>query len=86
MPIKSSSSSSSSTIWHHNRYNAEAACKHCGGVVHHECWCLTHNPNVRYAYEVVLGHSALTLHDQLILHSLGVTWTSRACECRGAEA
>ncbi len=28
--------------WYHsNRYNAQAACEHCGGIVRHEKWCIT---------------------------------------------
>jgi hypothetical protein len=29
---------------------------------------------VRYAFEAVLDSAKLTLHDQLILHALGVAW------------
>lgn len=63
------------TGWYHsNRYHAGAACEHCGGVVHHENWCITVAANVYYAYEVIADPSKLTIQDALILHSLGVAW------------
>jgi len=68
-----------STIFHHNRYCADAACEHCGGLVRHESWCITLNPNVLYAYQVVAEPGQMTLHDRLILHSLGVLWDGPAC-------
>jgi hypothetical protein len=72
-------SSISPTIWHHNRYSAEAECEHCGGIVRHEPWCITSNSVVYYAYQIVVDASALTLLDRLSLHSLGVTWDAPAC-------
>ena len=66
---------SSSITWHHtNRYNAEAMCEHCGKMLQHEDWCITCNPVVQYAYQVILEPGKLTIGDTLILHSLGVTW------------
>lgn len=56
-----------------NRY-AAAPCEHCEGVVRHEPWCITRNPNVMHAWESVMDPAKLSLHDQLILHALGVAW------------
>jgi hypothetical protein len=57
-----------------NGFNATSACEHCQGVVEHEPWCLTQDPRVYYAYEIVDKASKMTLGDTLILHSLGVAW------------
>jgi len=74
-----------SHAWYHtNKYAAEAACEHCGGVVHHEEWCITSNRKVAYAYEIVLDPGKLTIEDTLILHALGVAWKQnegRPCAC-----
>ncbi len=71
----------SPTTWYHsNRYCAQAACEHCGGIVRHEPWCITIDPVVSYAYEIVLDPGKLTLADTLILHSLGVVWGSSGCQ------
>ncbi|MGA7292917.1 MAG: hypothetical protein WBW85_10295 [Terriglobales bacterium] len=73
-------SESGETIWYvSNGYNAEAACEHCGGVVRHESWCITLDPVVYYAYQIVADPSKLTVGDALILHSLGVIWGSNTC-------
>jgi hypothetical protein len=61
-------------IFHSNRYHADAACHHCGGLIRHENWCITHNPRVFYAYEIVVDPQKLQFGDQLILHALGVNW------------
>lgn len=71
--------SMSAAIFHQNRYCAEASCEHCGGVVRHESWCIIVNSLVYYAYQVVVEPSRLTLFDQLILHSLGVSWEAPSC-------
>lgn len=60
--------------FHSNKYTADAACEHCNGVVSHEPWCITSNSNVMNAWESVLDPAKLSLHDQLILHALGVAW------------
>lgn len=81
------SPSSSSTTWFHsNRYSAQAECEHCAGIVRHESWCISVDPVVFYAYQVVLEPSKLTLADSLILHALGVTWGNMTCQgtCRAA--
>jgi len=68
--------------WYHcNRYSADSACKHCGGVVRHEPWCITRNPRVLYSYQVIADPAQLTLHDQLILHALGVAWSACTAAC-----
>jgi hypothetical protein len=59
---------------HTNRYYAEAACEHCQGIIRHESWCITRDPLVYYAYQIVADPSRLTFGDSLVLHSLGVTW------------
>jgi len=61
-----------------NQYVAELSCEHCKGVVRHESWCITQNFNVMTAWEIVLDPSKITLHDQLILHALGVSWNATA--------
>jgi hypothetical protein len=73
------------TAWYHsNRYHAAAACECCRGIVRHEPWCITANPRVQYAYQVVVDASKLTQEDVLILHSLGVIWGDKVCKgaCR----
>ena len=64
-----------SASWYHaNRYNAQAACEHCGGIIRHEHWCITRDPLVYYAYDIVVHPEKLSPGDALILHSLGVRW------------
>jgi hypothetical protein len=73
--------------WQHsNKYSADSACLHCGGVIRHTSWCVRQNPGVRYAYQAVLGATELTVQDQLILHALGVAWTATDAplKCSGA--
>jgi hypothetical protein len=81
------SSNGSTALFHTNRYHAEAACEHCRGIVRHESWCITRDPIVYYAYEVVLDGNKLTLEDRLILHALGVGWEPQASQgkCRSKE-
>jgi hypothetical protein len=74
---------SSSSTWHHiKQYTAEAACDHCGKILQHEGWCITLNPFVQYAYEIILDPHKLTIGDAIILHSLGVTWVPVAPRVR----
>lgn len=54
--------------------NAQGACDHCHGILRHEDWCVTLDPQVSYARQIVNEASKLTFADSLILHSLGVTW------------
>jgi hypothetical protein len=64
--------------WYHtNRYNASSSCEHCGGIVRHERWCITVDPAVQYAYEVVENSEKLSLIDRLTLHALGVAWANQ---------
>lgn len=56
------------------RYNAGTVCGHCQGVTEHEHWCVTRDPRVSYAYEIVTSAAKMTFADTLILHSLGVAW------------
>ena len=65
--------------YHSNRYNAQAACEHCGGIVRHEPWCIKVDPVVSYAYQIVADPKNLTAGDALILHSLGVSWGAKEC-------
>ncbi len=67
--------------WYHsNQYNEQSSCEPCAGVVRHEKWCITCDPLVRYAYEVVLSPEKLTVCDRLILHALGVSWQKNSCQ------
>jgi len=67
--------------WYHcNAYSADTACEHCLGVIRHESWCISCNEEVAYAYEVVMDAGKLSLGDQLILHALGVVWSSKMCK------
>ncbi|MFZ0562307.1 MAG: hypothetical protein WBD45_23495 [Terriglobales bacterium] len=68
------------TVFHSNRYNAEAACEHCEGIIRHEPWCITRDPDVYYAYQIVVDPSKLTVGDALILHAVGVVWGERSCQ------
>ena len=69
------------TVWYHsNRYSAQSACEHCKGIVRHERWCITIDPLVHYAYQVVADPSKLTVGDALILHSLGAAWQAEPCK------
>jgi hypothetical protein len=77
--------SNQAVFWYHsNRYNAQAACEHCEGVIRHEPWCITLDPAVYYAYQIVADPTKLTFGDILILHSLGVIWGANRCpgECQ----
>ncbi len=67
-----------SAVFHSNRYSADSACEHCGGVVRHENWCITRDALVFYAYDAVLHPGKLSSEDVLRLHGMGVTWT--ACQ------
>ncbi len=64
-----------SANWYYsNRTATQTACEHCGGVLRHERWCITRDPVVFYAYQVVVHPEKLSQGDALILHSLGVRW------------
>ncbi len=81
LKIRCRMSGSGPTVWFHsNRYSAESACEHCGGVVRHEPWCITVDSLVYYAYQIVADPSRLTIGDALILHALGVIWGENVCK------
>jgi len=67
--------------WYYNsRLSTPELCAHCGRILRHERWCITRDPLVRYAYDVVGNPEKLTLTDRLILHALGVDWGCIPCE------
>jgi hypothetical protein len=70
-------SQTKSASYYSNSSSVEAACLHCKAYSWHEHWCLTLNPTVRYAYEIVFYPGKLTAGDTIILHSLGVLWSAR---------
>jgi hypothetical protein len=74
--------------FHSNRYSADTACEHCEGIIRHEPWCITLDPIVYYAYQIVVDPTKLTPGDSLILHSLGVLWEENACpgKCKTSMA
>jgi hypothetical protein len=72
--------------FHSNRYNAQEACAHCGGIIRHEPGCITIDPTVAYAYQIIAEPDKLSLGDALILHSLGVLWDAKVCRANGAPA
>lgn len=67
------------TIFHSNHYTAQSECEHCAGIIRHEPWCITVDPLVFYAYQIVAEPGKLTIGDALILHSLGVKWGENIC-------
>lgn len=64
----------------HSQQETTLVCSHCLGTQEHEPWCITRDPKVQYAYEIVAEPRKLTLGDALILHSLGVTWSELAVQ------
>jgi hypothetical protein len=56
---------------HSTCYTADAVCDLFDGLVGHEAWCITRNPEVLGAGEAVDDSATLSVHDQLILHALG---------------
>lgn len=65
--------------YHCNKYAAENACKCCDGIIRHEPWCIEINPNVRYAFEIVIHPKIMTEQDKLILHALTALWCPGQC-------
>jgi hypothetical protein len=64
-----------SSPWFHSSQSVSGfECGHCKALLRHEQWCITQCPDVRSAWEIVLDPSKLSLHDELILHALGVAW------------
>ncbi len=62
------------TYFDSNQYAADSACEYCQANSQHEFWCITQNIEVLKAWQAVLNPARLSLHDQLILHALGVAW------------
>jgi hypothetical protein len=79
---------STDTLFHSNRYSAENACEHCDCVIRHEPWCITVDPAVLYAYQIVLEPGMLEPGAAIIFHSLGVSWdrTARRAKCGTSKA
>jgi len=61
---------------YHGNSSAASSCEHCHGTNEHETWCVTRDPKVQYAFAIVNDAFRLTYSDSLILHSLGVAWTT----------
>ncbi len=55
----------------------ETCCEYCQSAELHEFWCITQNLEVLRAWQAVLDPAKLTLHDELILHALGVAWVDK---------
>jgi hypothetical protein len=57
------------------------------GIIRHERWCITLDPLVYYAYEIVAEPGKLSIGDALILHALGVRWGANQCsgKCKTAS-
>jgi hypothetical protein len=70
---------------HSIQLSAGSVCNHCAGVTSHEPWCITCNAVVRYAYGLVLDRGQLTVGDELILHALGVEWSSEPYKGDGSR-
>jgi hypothetical protein len=70
-------------VFHSNKYAANTECENCKGIIRHEPWCIAENPNVLYAYEVVLHPNKLSVEDSMRLHGMGSIWD--ACKCKGVE-
>jgi len=68
-----------SSWYHGNQYDTKSACEHCGGIIRHERWCITCDPRVQYAYEIVLNPEKLSDADRINLHALGVSWQKNGC-------
>ena len=64
------------TVYYATSRYTPVPCEHCRRAVRHERWCIMINRNVYYAYLIVSEPDKLTLLDELILHSLGVSWTA----------
>lgn len=58
-----------------NQQSTDLACDYCQENGRHEPWCITQNLQVLGAWQAVLNSARLSLHDELILHALGCSWT-----------
>jgi hypothetical protein len=54
------------------------SCDYCQSAACHEPWCITQNLEVLKAWQAVLDPSKLSLHDELVLHALGVMWVDQS--------
>jgi hypothetical protein len=62
-------------LWYEaNQSTANLTCEYCQASAYHELWCITQNFEVMKAWQAVLDPAKLSVHDQLILHALGVAW------------
>jgi hypothetical protein len=66
-------------LFHSNKYSADSACEHCEGIIRHESWCITTNPRVFYAYDIIIHPENMTQQDQIILHALAALWNPAVC-------
>ncbi len=57
-----------------SQHTADLTCEYCQSAARHEFWCITQNIEVLKAWQAVFDPLKLSLHDELILHALGVTW------------
>jgi len=73
-------------LYSNSQSSGQSPCEHCGAVLRHEKWCITCDPAVRYAYDVVRDPNKMTVGDQLILHALGVSWVMNLCQGTCAQA
>ena len=73
---------------HERKLVATKRCRHCECRTDHQPWCITQNPDVRYAFMITVYPNLLTIQDSLILHALGVTWAKKlpVTAARPAEA
>jgi hypothetical protein len=64
-------------LLNNNESSADLTCGHCDGATDHEPWCITQNPSVQYAYQIITDPAHLSFEDYLILHALGAAWTAQ---------
>jgi hypothetical protein len=66
-------------IYHCNKYSADSACEHCGGIIRHAHWCIELNSHVRYAYAVVANPDVFNEADRKFLKLFGLKWEGKIC-------
>jgi len=69
-----------------NQYLVGRSCEYCRNNAEHESWCITQNLEVLRVWQAVLDPSKLSLHDELILHALGVAWSDKHQASRRVRA
>lgn len=62
------------SLFHSNKYSADAACEVCDGIVTHRDWCITVNRDVYKAFDAVMY--GLDKGDEARLAGMGVSWGS----------